>query len=64
MHADLDSLEAQLRVLQSSASLSQISLFVRRRVVFGPLGIVACGNRDADREAVYLALGGQRIMAS
>jgi hypothetical protein len=41
VQADLDSLEAQLRVLQSSASLAQISLSIRRRVVLGPLGIVA-----------------------
>ncbi len=41
VQADLDSLEAQLRVLQSSAALSQITLVVRRRVVLGPLGLVA-----------------------
>jgi hypothetical protein len=41
VQGDLDSLEAQLRVLQSSVALSQLSVHVRRRMVLGPLGVVA-----------------------
>lgn len=41
VQGELESLEAQLRVLQNSVALSQVALSVRRRIVLGPLGIVA-----------------------
>ena len=43
VQAELDSLEAQLKTMQSSVALSEITVTLNRRVVLGPLGIVAAG---------------------
>ena len=43
VQAELDSLEGQLRTLQSSVALSDVTVTLNRRVVLGPLGIVASG---------------------
>jgi hypothetical protein len=43
VQAELDSLDAQLKTLQSSVALSELTLVLNRRVVLGPLGIVASG---------------------
>ena len=43
VQAELDSLEAQLKTLQSSVALSEVTLTLNRRLVLGPLGIIASG---------------------
>lgn len=43
VQAELDSLEGQLRALQSSVALSEITVTLNRRLVLGPLGLVASG---------------------
>lgn len=43
VQAELDSLEGQLRTLQSSVALSEITVTLNRRLVLGPLGIIASG---------------------
>lgn len=43
VQAELDSLEAQLKALQSSVALSELTVTLNRRLVLGPLGLVASG---------------------
>jgi hypothetical protein len=43
VQAELDSLEGQLRTLQSSVALSEVAVTFNRRVVLGPLGVIASG---------------------
>lgn len=43
VQAELDSLEAQLKALQSSVALSQLTVTLNRRLVLGPLGVIASG---------------------
>lgn len=43
VQAELDSLEGRLRALQSSVALSEITVTLNRRLVLGPLGLVASG---------------------
>lgn len=41
VQAELDSLEAQLKAIQSSVALSELTVTLNRRLVLGPLGLVA-----------------------
>lgn len=41
VQGEVDSLEGRLKHLRSSAALAQVELSIRRRVVLGPLGVVA-----------------------
>ena len=43
VQAELDSLEAQLKTLQSSVALSELTITLNRRIVLGPLGVIASG---------------------
>lgn len=43
VQAELDSLEAQLNTLQSSVALSELTVTLNRRLILGPLGLVASG---------------------
>jgi hypothetical protein len=43
VQAELDSLEGQLRTIQSSVALSELTVTLNRRVVLGPLGLIASG---------------------
>lgn len=43
VQAELDGLEAQLKTIQSSVALAEVTVTLDRRVVLGPLGIVASG---------------------
>jgi hypothetical protein len=43
VQGELDSLEAQLKAMQSSVALSELTLTLNRRIVLGPLGLVASG---------------------
>jgi hypothetical protein len=43
VQAELDSLEGQLRALESSVALSEVTVTLNRRMVLGPLGLVASG---------------------
>lgn len=43
VQAELDSLEGQLRTLQSSVALSEVAVTFNRRIVLGPLGVIASG---------------------
>jgi len=43
VQGELDSLEAQLRAMQGSVALSELTLTLNRRIVLGPLGLVASG---------------------
>jgi len=43
VQVELDSLEAQLKAMQSSVALSELTLTLNRRIVLGPLGLVASG---------------------
>jgi hypothetical protein len=43
VQAELDSLEAQLKTLQSSVALSELTVTLNRRIVLGPLGLIASG---------------------
>lgn len=43
VQAELDSLEGQLRMLQSSVTLAELTVTLNRRIVLGPLGVIAMG---------------------
>ena len=43
VQAELDGLEGQLRTLQSSVALSEVTVTINRRLVLGPLGVIASG---------------------
>lgn len=43
VQAELDSLEGQLRMLQSSVTLAELTVTLNRRIVLGPLGLIAMG---------------------
>jgi len=43
VQGELDSLEAQLKAMQGSVALSELTLTLNRRIVLGPLGLVASG---------------------
>jgi hypothetical protein len=43
VQGEVDSLEGRLKHLRSSAALAQVELSLRRRVVLGPLGVIAQG---------------------
>ena len=43
VQAELDGLEGQLRMLQSSVALSEVTVTLNRRLVLGPLGVIASG---------------------
>ena len=41
MQGEVDSLEGRLKHLRSSAALATVELSIRRRIVLGPLGVIA-----------------------